>query len=153
MTGDAGGESGGKSITTSEFFRVGPLSTLIRLPDLYRPFGRMPPTTSNWSEPMQVPTTILAGSPSPAVPAPSDTADDAALRDAARRLESAFLAEMLKTAGLGRVPQAFGGGAGETQFASYLRHAQARAMADAGGIGLAEQLFHALQAEARHDRG
>lgn len=102
---------------------------------------------------MQVPTPIVAASPSPTMSAPAVPADDAALRDAARRLEAAFLAEMLKTAGLGRVPQAFGGGAGETQFASYLRHAQARAMADAGGIGLAERLFHALQAEAGHDRG
>ncbi|KPQ22488.1 MAG: Rod binding protein [Rhodobacteraceae bacterium HLUCCA24] len=80
------------------------------------------------------------------------TQGNQALRAAARDLEAAFLAEMLKGAGLGNVPEAFGGGAGETQFASYLRHAQARAMADAGGIGLAEHLFHALQEETKNDR-
>lgn len=80
-----------------------------------------------------------------APPAVQRRPDSPGLRAAARDLESAFLAEMLKAAGLGRVPDAFGGGAGETQFASYLRHEQARAMADAGGIGLAEHLFHALQ--------
>ncbi|WP_372890253.1 rod-binding protein [Rhodosalinus sp.] len=79
------------------------------------------------------------------------TPDPAGLREAATGLEAAFLAEMLKAAGLGRTPDTFGGGAGETQFASYLREAQARAMAESGGIGLAEQLFRALQQDARDD--
>ena len=51
---------------------------------------------------------------------------------------------MLGAAGLGAVPDAFGGGAGEEQFASMLRDAQAQAMAKAGGIGLAETIFSAL---------
>jgi len=70
----------------------------------------------------------------------------ARLRAAAVELEAAFLAEMLKAAGLGATPEAFGGGAGEEQFASVLRTAQAERMAAAGGIGLAETIFHALQA-------
>jgi Rod binding domain-containing protein len=67
------------------------------------------------------------------------------LRAAAEKLEAAFLAEMLKSAGVGKTPTAFGGGAGEDQFASFLRQAQAEEMARAGGIGLAEALFQSLR--------
>ena len=66
------------------------------------------------------------------------------LAQAAKDLEAAFLAEMLKSAGLGETPSAFGGGGGEDQFASFLRQEQAKAMVDAGGIGLAQQLFESL---------
>ena len=67
------------------------------------------------------------------------------LRQAAQDLEAAFLAEMLKQAGLGKSQQAFGGGAGEEQFSSFLVQEQASLMAQRGGIGLAEQLFAAMQ--------
>lgn len=70
---------------------------------------------------------------------------DDALMKAAQDLEASFLAEMLKSAGLGETPEAFGGGAGEDQFASFLRLEQARAMVEAGGIGLAQSLFEALK--------
>lgn len=75
-------------------------------------------------------------------------AQDDALMKAARELEASFLAEMLKSAGLGETPEAFGGGPGEDQFASFLRLEQARAMVGAGGIGLAESLFEALKERA-----
>jgi Rod binding domain-containing protein len=71
-----------------------------------------------------------------------------ALRAKAVELEGAFLAEMLSHAGLGRMPESFGGGAGEDQFASFLRRAQADAMAVRGGIGLAEHLFNAMKDQA-----
>jgi Rod binding domain-containing protein len=71
--------------------------------------------------------------------------DEAALRLAARDLEAAFLAEMLKSAGFGETRKEFDGGAGEDQFASFLRAEHARAMADNGGIGLAEAIFNALK--------
>lgn len=67
-----------------------------------------------------------------------------ALHEAAVQLEASFLAEMLKSAGLGKSGGGFGGGAGEDQFASFLVRAQAEEMARAGGIGLAETIFHAL---------
>lgn len=67
-----------------------------------------------------------------------------ALRDAAEKLEATFLAEMLKSAGLGAPRETFGGGIGEEQFASFLREAQAEAMVAAGGIGLAQALFEAM---------
>ncbi len=70
---------------------------------------------------------------------------DMALREAATALEAAFLAEMLRGAGLGAPRGAFGGGAGEEQFSSFLAEAHARALAERGGIGLAEALFRALQ--------
>jgi flagellar protein FlgJ len=68
------------------------------------------------------------------------------LMDAAKELEASFLAEMLKSAGLGKPRDSFGGGAGEEQFGSFLREAQAREMVRAGGIGLAERLFEVLKA-------
>ncbi len=70
---------------------------------------------------------------------------DTKLRNAAQQLEATFLAEMLKSAGVGAPRETFGGGAGEEQFSSFLREAQAREMVKAGGIGLAEALFEAMK--------
>lgn len=84
--------------------------------------------------------------PSPALQ--SQQADR--MMEVARALESQFLSEMLKSAGVGRTPEAFGGGTGEDQFASFLREEQARQMTEAGGIGLAESLFEAMMAR-RHE--
>lgn len=70
---------------------------------------------------------------------------DPKLRDAAQKLEATFLAEMLKSAGLGTPRDAFGGGQGEEQFSSFLREAQAEEMAKTGGIGLAEAIFEAMK--------
>lgn len=67
------------------------------------------------------------------------------LRQAAQKMETAFLSEMLKAAGVGKPSESFGGGAGEEHFASFLRDAQADEMVKAGGIGLAETLFQALK--------
>ena len=71
--------------------------------------------------------------------------EDAQLMEVARDLEASFLSEMLKTAGLGKPRESFGGGAGEDQFSSFLRQAQAQEMVKAGGIGLAQTLFEALK--------
>ncbi|PUB11790.1 rod-binding protein [Yoonia sediminilitoris] len=88
----------------------------------------------------------------PALPPPRGQAilpefvqGDAKLRDAAQKMEATFLAEMLKSAGVGAPRQSFGGGAGEDQFASFLREAQAAEMVKAGGIGLAQALFEAMK--------
>lgn len=80
----------------------------------------------------------------------TDTDTDKALREAARELETNFLAEMLKSAGVGKTPDSFGGGAGEDQFASFLRTEQARQMSHQGGIGLAEAIYESLK-ERLHD--
>lgn len=73
---------------------------------------------------------------------------EAALRLAARAFEAAFLAEMLRAAGVGRARDSFGGGAGETQVAGFMADVQATQLAEAGGIGLAETIFEALQERA-----
>lgn len=70
---------------------------------------------------------------------------EAALMQKAKALEASFLSEMLGHAGLGAVPEGFGGGIGEDQFASFLRAEQAKAMVAKGGIGLAQQIFESLQ--------
>lgn len=81
---------------------------------------------------------------------PLPAAPEAATRrfDAAVALEAAFLAEMLKSAGMHDTSGAFGGGPGAEHFASYLREAQAQKMAEAGGIGLAEHLVRAMAGRA-----
>ncbi|PCJ07222.1 MAG: flagellar biosynthesis protein FlgJ [Rhodobacteraceae bacterium] len=72
------------------------------------------------------------------------------LRKAAMQLEATFIAEMLKSAGLGETRESFGGGSGEDQFSTFLIRAQAEQMALAGGIGLAESLYNSLK-EAQND--
>lgn len=81
-----------------------------------------------------------------AAPTPRTVPDRAeAARKAAVALEASFLSEMLKQAGVGKPRDAFGGGIGEEQFASFLCDEYGRSLAEAGGIGLAESIFKALQ--------
>ena len=75
------------------------------------------------------------------------------MRETARDLEAAFLAEMLKDVGLGGVKGAFGGGAGEDQFASLMREQQAARMVEAGGIGLAEQILRSMMETSHGQHG
>ena len=76
---------------------------------------------------------------------------DQALRAAAEKLEATFLAEMLKSAGLGESRTGFGGGAGEDQFSSFLVQEQAEEMVRSGGIGLAESIYQALKERQNED--
>lgn len=78
-------------------------------------------------------------------PAQIAPTSDRALRKVAEEMEATFLAEMLKSAGLGKARSAFGGGAGEDQFSSFLVQEQARMMVKTGGIGLSEALFESLK--------
>lgn len=88
---------------------------------------------------------------SPYMKTPSPEGADLRLRKAADQLEATFLAEMLKSAGLGKARDQFGGGAGEDQFSSFIVQEQAAAMVRAGGIGLSETLYEALK-EKEYDR-
>nr|WP_143535050.1 rod-binding protein [Roseivivax jejudonensis] len=72
------------------------------------------------------------------------------LRDAAIALEAQFLSEMLEAARFGEPRDSFGGGTSEAQFASFLRDAHARELAERGGIGLAEQIFETMK-DRMHD--
>lgn len=90
-------------------------------------------------------TTPVLPPPRPISALPDYIQTDSKLRSAAQKLEATFLAEMLKSAGLGAPRDTFGGGIGEDQFSSFLREAQAEEMVAAGGIGLAEALFEAMK--------
>ncbi|MEP2640203.1 rod-binding protein [Roseobacter sp.] len=91
------------------------------------------------------PTSPVGATPTPMSP------QDKALKEVAQKLEASFLAEMLKSAGLGKTSEHFGGGAGEDQFSSFLVEEQAMQMVKAGGIGLSESLFDALK-EKQNDQ-
>ena len=66
------------------------------------------------------------------------------LMSKAEELEATFLSEMLAHSGLGEMQGSFGGGEGETQFASFLREEQARLIVQHGGLGLAELIFNSM---------
>lgn len=88
----------------------------------------------------------------PAAAAPKlQSAQQSALREAARSLEAGFLTEMLKSARLGELDNSLSGSAGESHFASFQREALAREMVRAGGIGLAEIILKSLM-ENSNDR-
>lgn len=87
----------------------------------------------------------------PLITTPTQTPTDTRLRKVATELEATFLAEMLTSAGLGKSPDGMGGGVGEDQFSSFLVQEQAHALAERGGIGLAETIFNALK-EKQDDR-
>ena len=73
--------------------------------------------------------------------------DQTQLLAKAQAFEAAFLSQMLGLAGMGANGAeggAFSGGAGERQFASFLRDEQAALMVKRGGIGLSEQLFRSM---------
>ena len=79
--------------------------------------------------------------PSPGTPAQTK---ELATRQVARELEVSFLAEMLKSAGVGEQTSNFAGGIGENQFALFQRQALAEEMVASGGIGLSEHIFKSL---------
>ncbi|MCF2871619.1 rod-binding protein [Octadecabacter sp. G9-8] len=83
---------------------------------------------------------------SPAIPPSPARAER--LMDVAQSVEAQFLSEMLKSAGIGQTPEAFGGGSGEDQFSSFLRDEHAKQMTQAGGIGLAQALFDSMVAKS-----
>jgi hypothetical protein len=113
------------------------------LPDVYRDQRKhLVDGTPAKGRPMQVTPPL-----SPVIDkAQSGPGHDAALRAVAVKLESTFLSEMFRSAGLGETAETFGGGIGEDQFASFLSDAQAGKIAAGGGIGLAESIFRSLKA-------
>lgn len=91
----------------------------------------------------------LPTGPGPRVAAAPDThPPDPSRRDSLRRsaeaFEAAFLAEMLRHTGLGRMPETFNGGAGEAAFSGTLIQEYAKQIADQGGLGLADQIYRSL---------
>jgi Rod binding domain-containing protein len=88
--------------------------------------------------------------PIPPTTTPTKTIAANPVMNAAKQLESGFLAEMLKSAGFGEQDNSFSGSAGEDQFASFHRQAVADRMVENGGIGLAEIFYKSLM-EKTHD--
>ena len=82
------------------------------------------------------------------VPPAHNLPDREALKSATVELEATFLAEMLRSGGLGKSSGALGGGVGEEQFSSMLVMQQARQIARTGGIGLSEILFRSILEQA-----
>lgn len=79
-----------------------------------------------------------------AVPTEPSMERNSSLRDVAIQLEATFLAEMLKSAGLGESQGGFNGGIGEDQFSSFLNQAYAQRLAEIGGVGLSDAIFESL---------
>lgn len=82
---------------------------------------------------------------------PDNQAHQDALKLAAKSFEASFIAEMLKSTGLGKSRKSFGGGAGEDTFSSFLVNAQANKIADSGGFGLATRIYDSLASGSRSD--
>ena len=70
------------------------------------------------------------------------------LRHAAEAFEAIFVSEMLRHSGVGKMPEAFNGGAGEAQFADLLIHEYGRSIAKTGRLGIADQIYAQLKARA-----
>ena len=94
------------------------------------------------------PTDLLARRP---VPAPAAPAAEPQLLKAAKDFEAVFVAEMLSTMGLGREPEAFGGGFGAQAFGSLLNEAYAERIVGRDGLGIAEAVYRQLVAARGHD--
>lgn len=84
---------------------------------------------------------------SPAVPPGSQMTSEAAIRNAAQEFEAVFLTEMLKHAGLGKMPEAMNGGVGEAAFADFLAREYAMGIAQTRSIGIADRVYDVLRAE------
>lgn len=70
------------------------------------------------------------------------------MRALAKKFEASFLAEMLKHAGLGEMPEQFNGGAGEAAYSGFLVQEYADKIAETGRIGIADNVYAALKARS-----
>lgn len=75
---------------------------------------------------------------------PGNPMENDGLRAVAERFESAFLAEMLRHSGLGKMPDSFNGGAGEAAFSGTLVQEYANRIAATGSLGIAERIYRTL---------
>lgn len=78
---------------------------------------------------------------------------DARLRSESKRFEAAFLAEMLRYTGLGRMPESFNGGAGEAAFSGSLVQEYANLIAATGTLGISEQIYKSLLERSKSGLG
>ncbi len=95
--------------------------------------------------PVVLPTHSSSGL-SPHRPAASQATAESPLRRQAEAFETVFLAEMLRSGGLGRMGTGLEGGLQESPFEVFWNEALAKALMAAGGLGLSERIEHALAA-------
>lgn len=69
---------------------------------------------------------------------------DQALRAAAAQFETAFVAEMLKHTGVGKMTEGFNGGPGEAAFSGFLTWEYAEEVTASGAFGLADKIYSSL---------
>lgn len=79
--------------------------------------------------------------------------EDARFRAESTRFEAAFLAEMLRYTGLGRMPESFNGGAGEAAFAGSLVQEYANLIAATGTLGISDQIYESLLERSKSGLG
>lgn len=103
-----------------------------------QPFARLPISAS---DPGSRP-----GAP-PGAP-PGTPMENNRLRAEAERFEAAFLAEMLRHSGLGRMPESFNGGAGEAAFSGTLVQEYANRIAVSGTLGIADRIYETLTGQS-----
>jgi flagellar protein FlgJ len=125
-----------------DHFGVSPCAAVILAKSPYRSFTGRP---AWWAKSIKYGESRMEITSQPVATARASAGGDAPLYKAAKALEGSFLAEMLKSAGLGKPPDGFGGGAGEDQFSSFLVDEEAKQMVAAGGIGLARSIFEAMK--------
>lgn len=75
-----------------------------------------------------------------------DASVDRILREQSEKFEAAFLTEMLRHSGLGKMRDGLNGGAGEARFSGFLIEAYAEKLAQSGQIGLADHIYRDLVA-------
>ena len=71
------------------------------------------------------------------------------IRRAAEEFEAMFLGEMLRMAGVGKMPAYFGGGAGEAAFSDFLTREYANEIARTRSIGVADRIYQHLLERAK----
>ncbi|MEL6999240.1 MAG: rod-binding protein [Pseudomonadota bacterium] len=72
------------------------------------------------------------------------TLQNSSVRAAAEKFEASFLAEMLKHAGVAKMPEAFNGGPGEAAFSGFLVQEYADAISSSRSFGLADHVYRAM---------
>lgn len=103
------------------------------------------------SAPTQLPAGLFAPAPlsgGASAHGPVSAMQDDRIRAVAEQFEAAYLAEMLRYSGLGKMPDSFNGGAGEAAFAGTLVQEYANRIAATGALGIADRIYDTLSERA-----
>ena len=78
----------------------------------------------------------------------SDASVPEPVMQVAKRFEAAFVAEMLRHTGVGKMSEGFNGGAGEAAFANFLTQAYAEKVSQNGAFRLADKIYASMIARS-----